>query len=134
MRYLPALVFPFVKIFGKDKVICFEVVLTVVLNWCKRWFDYFPNAPLSIIASISDALQSSDVELFAHLTRIGGAGDLPGTFANPRGMQTLVWPLLQSLLSEALPRPAWLRVWDHLVLHHHRPELLPAAIVALLIQ
>ncbi len=46
---LPALVFPFVKLFGANAEGCFELLATMLLNWTKGWFELFPNPPVSLL-------------------------------------------------------------------------------------
>ncbi|KAK6327150.1 hypothetical protein J4Q44_G00027950 [Coregonus suidteri] len=37
--------FPIVKLFQNNPLLCFEVVATILVNWCQHWFEYFPNPP-----------------------------------------------------------------------------------------
>jgi len=127
--YLPALAFPFVKVFGDEPTLCFEAVVSVLMNWARGWHDELPGPPLSELIRLDDLLASADPALHSHLrlvcqtphTRSGGAVHLK-----------VLWPLLQSLLTEVLPKKHWLQLWDHLVAHWLEPELLHAAVVAFL--
>jgi len=47
--FLPDLAFPFVKLFGPKAESAFEAVATLLLNWCKGWFELFPNPPLPLL-------------------------------------------------------------------------------------
>jgi hypothetical protein len=50
VQYLPALVFPFVRLFEhEDEVVGFELVQTLLLNWARRWFDSWPNPPVALL-------------------------------------------------------------------------------------
>lgn len=44
--------------------------------------------------------------------------------AHSFGPRLYAWPILQSAFSEVLGREDWLCVWDHLLTHHNKPELL----------
>jgi hypothetical protein len=47
--FLPQFVFPFVKLMGSRSERTFELVVTLLLNWCKGWFEMFPNPPLPLL-------------------------------------------------------------------------------------
>lgn len=47
--YIPALVFPFVKMFGVDEVLCFEVILSFFMQWGQHLFEFFPNPPVNML-------------------------------------------------------------------------------------
>ncbi|XP_054982919.1 TBC1 domain family member 31 isoform X2 [Sorex araneus] len=64
--YLPLLAFPFVKLFQNNQLICFEVVATLIINWCQHWFEYFPNPPINILSMIENVLAFHDKELLQH--------------------------------------------------------------------
>ncbi len=51
--YLPALVFPFVRLFeGDDECASFELVAAVLLNWARRWFEFWPHAPVTLLRQV----------------------------------------------------------------------------------
>ncbi|XP_054353448.2 TBC1 domain family member 31 isoform X16 [Pongo pygmaeus] len=64
--YLPLLAFPFVKLFQNNQLICFEVIATLIINWCQHWFEYFPNPPINILSMIENVLAFHDTELLQH--------------------------------------------------------------------
>ncbi|XP_065375648.1 TBC1 domain family member 31 isoform X7 [Macaca fascicularis] len=64
--YLPLLAFPFVKLFQNNQLICFEVIATLIINWCQHWFEYFPNPPINILSMIENVLAFHDKELLRH--------------------------------------------------------------------
>ncbi|XP_066191669.1 TBC1 domain family member 31 isoform X2 [Sylvia atricapilla] len=104
--YLPLLAFPFVKLFQNNQLICFEVVATVVVNFCQHWFEYFPNPPLNILGMIENVLAHHDKELLQHLIKYNVTS------------QVYAWPLLETLLSEVLTREEWLKVFDNIFSNH----------------
>ncbi|OXB82954.1 UNVERIFIED_CONTAM: hypothetical protein H355_009864 [Colinus virginianus] len=67
--YIPLLAFPFVKLFQNNQLICFEVVATVVVNFCQHWFEYFPNPPVNILSMMENILAHHDQELLQHLIK-----------------------------------------------------------------
>lgn len=119
VEYLPLVAFPFVKLFQNNPMLCFEVVATVIVNWCQHWFEYFPNPPLNILSIAENVLAHHDKELLQHLVDCGVTAQL------------YVWPLLETLFSEVLTREEWLRVFDNLFSNH--PSFLLMACVAYVI-
>lgn len=52
--YLPLLAFPFVAQFENNALHAFEMLATVLTNWCASWFEFFPNPPLNVLAMVSE--------------------------------------------------------------------------------
>ena len=59
LDYIPVLVFPFVKLFQHSGLHCFEVVISILFNLCRDWFSFYPNPPISILASIENVISDS---------------------------------------------------------------------------
>uniref|UniRef100_A0A7N6A9L1 TBC1 domain family member 31 n=1 Tax=Anabas testudineus TaxID=64144 RepID=A0A7N6A9L1_ANATE len=116
VEYLPLVAFPFVKLFQNNPMLCFEVVATVIVNWCQHWFEYFPNPPLNILNMAENVLAHHDKELLQHLVDCGITSQL------------YAWPLLETLFSEVLTRDEWLRLFDNIFSNH--PSFLIMACVA----
>ncbi|XP_041528493.1 TBC1 domain family member 31 isoform X3 [Microtus oregoni] len=114
--YLPLLAFPFVKLFQNNQLICFEVVATLIINWCQHWFEYFPNPPINILSMIENVLAFHDKELLQHFTERDVTSQL------------YAWPLLETVFSEVLTREEWLRLFDNVFSNH--PSFLLMAVVA----
>ncbi|NWX21314.1 TBC31 protein, partial [Aegotheles bennettii] len=104
--YIPLLAFPFVKLFQNNQLICFEVVATVVVNFCQHWFEYFPNPPVNVLSMMENVLQHHDRELLQHLIKYNVTS------------QVYAWPLLETLFSEVLTREEWLKVFDNIFSNH----------------
>ncbi|NWV18453.1 TBC31 protein, partial [Origma solitaria] len=104
--YMPLLAFPFVKLFQNNQLICFEVVATVVVNFCQHWFEYFPNPPVNVLGMMENVLAHHDKELLQHLIK------------HKVTSQVYAWPLLETLLSEVLTREEWLKVFDNIFSNH----------------
>ncbi|XP_014476273.1 PREDICTED: TBC1 domain family member 31 isoform X2 [Dinoponera quadriceps] len=54
--FLPNLVFPFLMVFQKDPLLAFELILSILLNYCHNWFEYHPLPPLNILGIIENIL------------------------------------------------------------------------------
>ncbi|XP_035172904.1 TBC1 domain family member 31 isoform X1 [Oxyura jamaicensis] len=104
--YIPLLAFPFVKLFQNNQLICFEVVATVVVNFCQHWFEYFPNPPVNVLSMMENILAHHDNELLQHFTKYNVTS------------QVYAWPLLETLFSEVLTREEWLKVFDNIFSNH----------------
>ncbi|KAL4616977.1 TBC1 domain family member 31 [Arapaima gigas] len=114
--YLPLLAFPFVKLFQNNPLVCFEVIATVIVNWCQHWFEYFPNPPLNVLSMVENVLAHHDKELLQHLVNCGVTS------------QVYAWPLLETFFSEALTRDEWLKLFDNIFSNH--PAFLLMAVAA----
>ncbi|NXW60624.1 TBC31 protein, partial [Eurystomus gularis] len=117
--YIPLLAFPFVKLFQNNQLICFEVVATVVVNFCQHWFEYFPNPPVNVLSMIENVLAHHDKELLQHLVKYSVTS------------QVYAWPLLETLFSEVLTREEWLKVFDNIFSNH--PSYFLMIVVAYLV-
>ncbi|XP_008577817.1 PREDICTED: TBC1 domain family member 31 [Galeopterus variegatus] len=114
--YLPLLAFPFVKLFQNNQLICFEVVATLIINWCQHWFEYFPNPPINILSMIENILAFHDKELLQHF------------IDHDITSQLYAWPLLETVFSEVLTREEWLKLFDNVFSNH--PSFLLMTVVA----
>eukprot|EP00795_Rhopilema_esculentum_P001525 gene1525-15971_t len=117
--FLPMLAFPFVKLCPNNQLICFEFIATVITTWCQKWFEFFPNPPLTILGMIETVLAHSDRHLMEHLVKHNVT------------TQEYAWPLMQTLFSEVVTKDDWLKLWDNIFSNH--PSFLLFVIVAYLI-
>ncbi|XP_019849062.1 PREDICTED: TBC1 domain family member 31-like [Amphimedon queenslandica] len=101
--YLPPLIFPFVKHFQNNQLVIFEMVATILFNWCSHWFEYFPNPPLNVLSLVENLLSHHDNHLLQHFV------------SHNITAQVYAWPLLQTLFSEALSKEEWLKLWDNVL-------------------
>ena len=88
--YMPAFIFPFVKLFGSDSLAAFETVVTILLSWCSDWFQTFPNPPIPLLNHVEALLSFHDPKLLEHLVDLGVS------------TQDYSWNLLQSLFTEVM--------------------------------
>ncbi|CBY15935.1 unnamed protein product [Oikopleura dioica] len=106
LDYVPVLVFPFVKLFQNSGLHCFEIVATVLFNYCRDWFSFYPNPPIPILAAIENVIAEADPRLLRHLT------------AHEITSQVYAWPLMYTLFSEVLPKNDWLALFDNIIFNH----------------
>ena len=118
-EFLPMMVFPIIKLFPNNQLICFEIIASMLLNWCQKWFEYFPNPPLSILVMIEALLAHHDAALLEHFISF----DISA--------QIYAWPMLHTLFSEILTKDEWLIVWDNLF--SNDPSFMLYLVVAYLI-
>ncbi|KAJ3209747.1 TBC1 domain member 31 [Dinochytrium kinnereticum] len=103
LDYLPGLVFPFVKLFLNDMFSGLEVIMTILINWCQKWWDYFPNPPLECLDVIEDLMEYHDSELLAHFVKHKVTSQVYG------------WTCMSTLFAEIFSQADWLKVWDHMI-------------------
>jgi hypothetical protein len=118
--YVPALVFPFVKLFECNELAAFETIMCVLLHWGCGWLDTLPHAPIPVLCMAEELLERHDQQLHQHFAKVGLSA------------QVYAWCLIRTLLTEALPRQDWLVLWDHLFAHAEDPSLLVFAALAFL--
>ena len=99
------MVFPFVKIFENDGFSCLEAVMVVIVNYCQKWFEYYPNPPIEMLDLVEDILELHSPDLLSHFV------------ANKITSQIYAWIPLQNFLSEIFSRDDWCVVWDHLFIN-----------------
>ncbi|XP_077865316.1 TBC1 domain family member 31-like [Saccoglossus kowalevskii] len=104
--YLPLLGFPFIKLFQNNQLVCFEVIATILLNWCQHWFEFFPNPPINVLSMVENVLAYHDKELLQHFIRYNVT------------TQIYAWPLMETLFSEVLTKDEWLKLWDNVFSNH----------------
>ncbi|XP_076371016.1 TBC1 domain family member 31 isoform X2 [Tachypleus tridentatus] len=102
VTFLPYLVFPFVKLFHSDLLVCFEMVATFLCNWCEDWCLFLPYPPINILNVAENVLAYHDKDLLLHYVRHGITGEV------------YIWPLLYTMFSEIMEKDQWLQLWDHI--------------------
>ncbi|XP_078688352.1 TBC1 domain family member 31-like [Branchiostoma floridae x Branchiostoma belcheri] len=117
--YLALLAFPFVKLFQNNQMVCFEVIGTILVNWCQQWFEYFPNPPINVLNMVENLLAYHDKHLLQHLINYNITA------------QTYAWPLLETLFSEVLTKDEWLKLFDNVFSNHPSFLLLCVAAYAI---
>ncbi|TGZ56436.1 hypothetical protein CRM22_010160 [Opisthorchis felineus] len=67
--WLLVMAYPFVRLFESNNLHAFEVVATVLNNWCEFWFKDFPNPPANILRIVDCLVRHFDPELHSHFTK-----------------------------------------------------------------
>eukprot|EP00929_Paragymnodinium_shiwhaense_P082449 TRINITY_DN43441_c0_g3_i1.p1 TRINITY_DN43441_c0_g3~~TRINITY_DN43441_c0_g3_i1.p1 ORF type:complete len:1227 (+),score=262.78 TRINITY_DN43441_c0_g3_i1:143-3823(+) len=134
VSFLPRVVQPLARVFGGDDVLAFEAAVTFLHSWGCRWLDGVPGPPLGAIVGAAAQLRIVDGLLYKHLLRCATGRD-GSTMEACSGSDfvialSVLWPLLENLLSEVLGDVAWASLWDHLVSRWREPDLLGACAVA----
>lgn len=121
VSYLPALVFPFVKMFPTDDLSAFETCMSILLHWAKDWFQTFPHPPLHVLSNFETYLAQKDAPLYNHFVALEITS------------QIYAWNLLRTGFTEIFSKDEWLRVWDHFFTSMAtHPNILYAAVFAYL--
>nr|XP_002130963.1 TBC1 domain family member 31 [Ciona intestinalis] len=116
LDYIPLISFPFIKLFQNNHLVCFEIIATILTNWCQHWFEFYPNPPINVLSLVENVLSHHDKELLQHFVKYNVT------------TQIYAWPLMQTLLSEVLTRDEWLRLFDNVFTNH--PSFLIYCVVA----
>jgi len=103
-------------LFQKDPLLAFELILSVLLNYCQKWFEYHPLPPLNILGIIENILLEADPTLLNVFCEHGITSS------------EYAWPLLQTAMSE-VSGDEWLILWDHLI-SFQKPSLPLMCVVA----
>ena len=48
----------------------FQCAVYFVVNWCQKWFEFFPNPPLTILGIIETVLSHNDRHLMEHFVNV----------------------------------------------------------------
>lgn len=101
----------------KDPLLSFELILSILLNYCQNWLEYSPLPPLNVLGIIENMLLEADPVL---LNTFCEHGITSSEYA---------WPLLRTAMSEVLSGDEWLILWDHLITSQ-RPSLFLMCVAA----
>lgn len=115
-NFLPAFVFPFIKLFANDTIGAFETTATILLNQCQLWFEFWPLLPINYLGIIENILSHFEPSLMKHLT------------AKSITSKIFAWKILRNLFTEVLADFQWYRLFDHVI--SNPPHFLLFAVVA----
>ncbi|GFU77445.1 TBC1 domain family member 31 [Trichonephila clavipes] len=102
VEYFQCVVFPFIKVLHKNTIICFELLVTLISNWCQNWFIFSPFPPFNILSVVENILSYHDKILMVHFIKHGISSEV------------YAWLLLKSSFSEVFNKKQWLKLWDHI--------------------
>ncbi|TDH72853.1 hypothetical protein CCR75_008940 [Bremia lactucae] len=120
VSYLPAVVYPFVKIFRQNDLAAFEASVSVLIHWCDNFLISLPYPPVFAMSAIETDLARRDSQLFDHFTRYQVTSE------------TYAWTLLKTVFTEVLSENEWMCVWDHFFAYSDTPQLIYVAVLAYL--
>ena len=98
--YLPAFIFPFIKLYPNQLHIAFEIILTIINNYCTNYYELYPNPPLHVLHNVVQILKQFDHKLADFLS-------------NNFNVIEYIWPLLSTLCINILTTTQWLILMDH---------------------
>jgi len=115
--FLPDMIFPFVKVFGEDEIICFEIMLTFFAHWGQHFFQNNTKPSEFLFTTFEKILEYHEPYLFEHLRNL---------LTGPDGMSIgdIFWIFTQNIFTDILNREDWHALTDFLVLHKSQPKFL----------
>jgi len=122
IEYLPALVYPFAKVIEHNDLILFEVLMSFIVHWHYGVLSTFPQPPVQLLQMVEDCIFREDAELGQHMRDIG---------FHPI---QYVWPLIQSVFSEVIPKSQWVIMIDNVFTLSEKPQLVFALTAAYFLQ
>ncbi|XP_024216268.1 TBC1 domain family member 31-like [Halyomorpha halys] len=101
---LPLMILRFSKLFKSSPMVAFEVVATILVNYCQKWFSEFPLVSQDITNYIEYVVKRFDLDLWNHFNKIG--------------IHNIVYtcPIMQTLFAEVLVENDWLALWDNVLI------------------
>ncbi|ETM99829.1 hypothetical protein PPTG_18638 [Phytophthora nicotianae INRA-310] len=120
VSYLPAVVYPFVKIFRENDLAAFEASISVLLHWCGDFLISLPYPPVFAMRAIETELARRDSQLLDHFTRYQITSE------------AFAWSLLKTIFTEVLSEDEWMCLWDHLFAFSDTPQLIYVAVLTYL--
>ncbi|KAK1935017.1 TBC1 domain family member 31 [Phytophthora citrophthora] len=120
VTYLPAVVYPFVKIFRENDLAAFEASVSVLLHWCGDFLISLPYPPVFAMSAMENELAGRDPQLYDHFTRYKVTSE------------AFAWSLLKTVFTEVLSEDEWMCLWDHFFTFSDTPQLLYVAVLAYL--
>ncbi|XP_067632036.1 TBC1 domain family member 31 isoform X2 [Eurosta solidaginis] len=109
-KFIPQLIFPFVKLFPRNALVSFEICATLLVNQYQLCFELHPLEPSNYLGLCENILQLYAPELCKFYASMHV------------GPEHYVWPMISSAFSEVFIEDHWLCVWDNIVA---RPAYLP---------
>lgn len=70
-QWLPGIIYPFVKLFEEDSIMCFESSLTFLMNWYQPVFENYPNPSTKVINFARKYLPKLDKKIIASNYSLG---------------------------------------------------------------
>lgn len=101
--YIAKFVFPFVKEFDKNLILCFEIIATILLNHGQLWFEFAPLEPVNYLGMVQNILSHYEPQLLRFYAQKNVS------------TKTFAWSLMQTAFTEVLDEDQWRQLWDHII-------------------
>ncbi|KAB7496671.1 TBC1 domain family member 31 [Armadillidium nasatum] len=103
LEFLPRFLLPFVKIFNRDILLCFEASMFIFLNWFRLLLNSWPSTTSIATEIVKQLLSENDSKLLIHLKKL------------KINIEDVAWSLMASGFREVLNEEDWLIAWDHIL-------------------
>ena len=117
---------PYVKIFGNEKIICFEIILSFLVHWFQHFIQNPLNPPVFLLQTVEKLLEYHEPYLCEHLKNIFETNE--GEYY----LQEMIWSLMRGILTDVLNHDDWLTLMDFLVFNRNQPKYFIYFVVAFL--
>jgi hypothetical protein len=114
-QWLPGIIYPFVKLFQEDCIMCFESSLSFLMNWCQPIFENYPNPSKKVIDFARKYLPKLE-------KKVTGSNYTLGAILNP---------MILVCLTDVLNKDDSLQVLDFLISNPYSPEYFICVAVAI---
>lgn len=101
--YVPKFVFPFVKEFDQNLILCFEAIATIFLNHGQLWMEFAPLEPVNYLGMVENILLHYEPQLLKFYAQQNVTS------------KTFAWSLVQTAFTEVLDEEQWRQLWDHII-------------------
>jgi len=115
--FLPDIILPFVRVFGENEIICFEIILSFFAHWGQHFFQNNTRPSELLFGSFEKILEYHEPYLYEHLKNL---------LSGPESITVgdIFWTFTQTLFIDILNREDWHALTDFLVLHRSQPKFL----------
>jgi len=102
-NFLTCFIQPFAVMFGNSELVCFEVILSILTNYCQHWFDHIPQAPYTVLSMMDIVMLKQEPELYRHLAT--------------KGIRCInfMWDWMCSAFTSVIDSAEWPILWDHII-------------------
>ncbi|XP_055316276.1 TBC1 domain family member 31 [Sitodiplosis mosellana] len=102
-HFLPYFIFPFLKLYSNNLMVCFELVATILLNQCSLWFEFSPLLPMNYLGLIENLIDHFEPKLMQFYRRSSVTS------------VTFAWKMMRTAFSDVLVEYQWCQLWDHIL-------------------
>lgn len=109
-KFLPELIFPFVKLIPRNPLVIFEICVTLITNQFQLCFELHPLEPKNYLGLCENILQLNAPQLCKFYASMHV------------GPEDYIWPMITTAFSDVLTTSQWLCAWDNMMV---RPPYFP---------